>query len=426
MFGPHCDRGHATDQAGNLHRVGTICSRAIAQLAECVAPPALDAIRRGYNTGSVTSCRELFDPIPQTGHIDRWFRLVCRRAIAQLALTVFSPALDRAPIGQDTCMRSPFGEGYGRHFGNDCRVLAGVGDPATGSSVCACIDVERSPGCVLARADQTDIQIVFVHLHCPGPCWAKPVAGVARDPRRCGQFHHTPGAQRRRRRHTHLQPVDLAVGEVGKVERAVVAAGGQINAADTALAHQSKGVSVVTDPGRTRDDITGVDPQRREADLTQQRGGAGIPIRIASAVIVYQEDRIAPGIACQRRCVASQHARGKEQIADILVRQPPYRADLVAIDPCSNLIPKIGPACPAIHDRPAVARRDRRCRRAFRCLRPGDARDHVAVEFGLDKAKVHLAVERSSPRQVDNHEAVAHRWLHRDAVVGVGRWLHLR
>ena len=99
------DGGHAAAQAADLHRRVPGLVRAVAQLAEAVVAPALDAPRRGQRTAVDAADRDGGHAAAQAADLYRRVP-VEERAVAQLAVVVAAPALDAPRRGQRTAVEA--------------------------------------------------------------------------------------------------------------------------------------------------------------------------------------------------------------------------------------------------------------------------------------------------------------------------------
>ena len=98
------DSGDTASQSADIHRRGTECSRAVAQLAVDIIAPAHDAASAGQGTGVKACCRDSGDTASQSADINGDSADVCGRAVTQLTPDIPPPAHDTAVAGQRTGM----------------------------------------------------------------------------------------------------------------------------------------------------------------------------------------------------------------------------------------------------------------------------------------------------------------------------------
>jgi len=111
-------RGDGTDPAAELANVDwgrAVRIRPVAQLAVAVRAPALDPAAAGQGAGVVESRGDGADPAAEPANVDRG-RLGLGRPVAELAVVVQAPALDRTGAGQRAGVAGSRGDGAIRPY----------------------------------------------------------------------------------------------------------------------------------------------------------------------------------------------------------------------------------------------------------------------------------------------------------------------
>jgi len=107
------DSAHATAQAQHVHGREALSCAAIAELAEDVRTPALDTTSAGQSAGVAVACADCDHSAGQTEHVHRR-KTILGAAVANLANNVAPPALDTAASSQRAAMVPSRGDG--RHI----------------------------------------------------------------------------------------------------------------------------------------------------------------------------------------------------------------------------------------------------------------------------------------------------------------------